>query len=274
MWGNKFLPALGLAVALAGFGLFKKVEEETENAYEKGQELVANQKYVDLNKLSEVARVSCNGLPLAAYFYRLAQDYNLPPQVIAIIPRESSGNPYATGCDPCGGSGGARLALSRQWIQISQNIGLCKGGGVCSIGYGLMQITSHTLEEYRRAEKINLTPYALLNSRIFYFRSNPSAIRDEPPQSPYNVCSNIQVGLLILRDKYKSCGGEGISRIACAVCRYNGNPKYLKALRETISKGGTGILVKLGFLKDDAVDIVKDFVVKIAGFFGFSVNRC
>lgn len=280
IFGNKFFLIAGVLsiVSLGGFFLYQKVEEETEDAYLKGQELLASQRSIDLNKLSEVSKVYCDGMPLASYFYSEVQKHGLPPQVIAIIPRESSGNPYATGCDPCGkdGTKSLRYVKSENWITAVRNMGRCRMVDVCSVGFGLMQITSHTVQDFVEQRRINVSPYAIYQSKINLFPARPSVINEEPVNSPYHVCTNIKVGLLILKDKYEACKGrEGIRRIACAVCRYNGSPLYLKHVRETIeSKGGISILTKLGFLKDDAVDILKDFVVKIGSFFGVGVDSC
>jgi hypothetical protein len=261
---------VGLAIPLKVF--WDKMDEETKDVYQRGQEELAKSNTSNLRNLSLVSGISCSSMDLGSYFQQVASSLGLPVYVIAIIPRESSGNIYATGCDSCGESSEGNRLASKDWLDVVFNTGLDKlclrkllRDQICSVGFGLMQITSHTLQGYR-----NLTdPYALYNTKAIIVNSSNdySIAKEEPERSPYHPCTNIKVGLLILKQKYDACRNvsDPTRRMACAVCRYNGRPTYLKDLRATIEKGGgLSILQKAGFIKDDLVEGVKNFVVKIA----------
>jgi len=107
---------------------------------------------------------------------------------------------------------------------------------------------------------------------------NYSAVKDEPKDSPYNPCTNIEIGLSILRDKYMACSkykDEPAKRMACAVCYYNGRTDYLAHIRDTVVKRGqAGLLVRVGFVKDGALEGLRKFLVGIADFVGWRVESC
>jgi len=55
--------------------------------------------------------------------------------------------------------------------------------------------------------------------------------------------------------------------MACAVCYYNGNTRYLSHLRKTvIDRGQAGLLVRAGFIKDGMLEGLRKFLVDIEGF--------
>jgi hypothetical protein len=96
-----------------------------------------------------------------------------------------------------------------------------------------MQITSHTLSEKeyfsegRDLSGRKVSPAALnWTKAIDVVKAGKySAVKDEPKDSPYNPCTNIEIGLSILKDKYNICWkeyGNSVKTMACAVCFYNG----------------------------------------------------
>ncbi len=256
-----------------------KMNSEVDELYT--QEVKAEETKRSMS-LDAISGVSCEGMSsLSTYFYQVADRLSIPRSAIVIIPAESMGNPYATGCDPCGSGGDKRRAQSSEWLRAVFGMGLNRLclrkatiGDTCSVGFGLMQITSHTLTDMLKrgiVKEHELSPYALYQTKAFSRR-----IDEEPQASPYNVCTNIKIGLLILREKFQACKNkQGIRKIACAFCYYNGSPKYLKHIRDQIrSRGGASLLARLGFIKDDAIDFLKDFASSIAEFLGFGIDKC
>jgi hypothetical protein len=94
-----------LGLAVLGFSLgvplkvfMDKADEEASDAYQQGQLYLAK---VNIEKLKLLQEAQCDGLDLGTYFQLKAKEKGFEPYVAAIIPQESSGNVYATGCDPC-----------------------------------------------------------------------------------------------------------------------------------------------------------------------------
>lgn len=271
-----------LGFILAGFGLklfYNKVEEDTQSTYQKTQDLLVNRSFKTIKtNLEYLDSIKCNGISLSVYFQQKLREYGLPDTAVVIIPAESSGNPYATGCDPCGGSQD-RARKSRPWLDVvfrQTDIGRrkCKIFPVCSIGFGLTQITSHTIEDYKN--KFHLNPYSLVNSKWKEFEvADPShkaqILSLEPQDSPYNVCKNIDYGLMILRDKLEECVKKKAknkvkNEIACAFCAYNGSSKYLQYLRQTAQQNfSLSLFTRLGFVKDSILEKLKDFIDRVRG---------
>ncbi|MCI4454850.1 MAG: transglycosylase SLT domain-containing protein [Thermodesulfobacterium sp.] len=265
-----------------------KADEAANDAYQQGQMYLAK---VNIDKLKLLQEVQCEGMDLGTYFQVKAKEKGFDSYVAAIIPQESSGNVYATGCDPCPQS--SKLVAERhnpqsmnwQWLKAVFNSGLhsfClrKSATIentCTVGFGLMQITSHTLSEEKYARMVQ--PSALYQTKAFEVRAgNYAAVKNEPPNSPYNPCTNIEVGLSILQDKYKICSNRDnpVRRLACAVCYYNGRPDYLEHIRETvISRGQAGLLVRVGFIKDEMLEGLRGFLNRIVSFVkNEEVDKC
>jgi hypothetical protein len=139
-----------------------------------------------------------------------------------------------------------------------------------------MQITSHTISEHKYLWRVK--PEALYRTKAKEVSAgNYSAVKDEPPDSPYNPCTNIEVGLSILQDKYRLCSKypDPVKRMACAVCYYNGRTDYLAHIRRTVvDRGQAGLLVRVGFIKDGLLEGLRKFVIGIAGFVGWNVDSC
>jgi hypothetical protein len=229
-------------------------------------------------------------LDLGTYFQQKAKEKGFEPYVAAIIPQESSGNVYATGCDPCPKDPTLKAARHNtastnwQWLQAVFNSGLhrfClrKDADIyntCTVGFGLMQITSHTISEPKYSRIVQ--PWALYQTKAKEVGAgNYSAVKDEPPNSPYNPCTNIEVGLSILQDKYMACSKypDPAKRMACAVCYYNGRTDYLAHIRRTvIDRGQAGLLVRVGFIKDGMLEGLRKFVIGVAGFVGWNIDSC
>ncbi len=275
-----------LSLAVSGISLgvplkvfIDKADEAASNAYQQGQEYLAK---VNIDKLKLLQEVSCNGLDLGTYFQLEAEDKGFEPYVAAIIPQESSGNVYATGCDRCPkdtkkANRQNPESMNWQWVKAVFSNGLHRFclrnatlSDTCTVGFGLMQITSHTISKGRYLQIVQ--PWALYQTKAKEVRAgNYSAVKYEPPNSPYNPCTNIRVGLSILRDKYEICrrkyGDRSVKTMACAVCYYNGRTDYLAHIRRTvIDRGQAGLLVRAGFIKDEMVEGLKKFLFDIAGF--------
>jgi hypothetical protein len=292
-----------LTLAVLGIGLgvpFKvfmdKADEEARNAYQEGQLYLAK---VNIEKLRLLQEVQCDGMDLGTYFQLEAKKKGFEPYVAAIIPQESAGNVYATGCDKCPKDRGLKAkrqdpeSLNGKWLQAVFNNGLyvlCLRfrdekdyaklrEGTCTVGFGLMQITSHTISEGDYPKFVNPSSLYWTKAKDVYFTKNYSLVKDEPTNSPYNPCTNTRVGLLILRDKYEICrknyGDKLAKTMACAVCYYNGRTDYLAHLRRTvIDRGQGGLLVRAGFIKDGMLEGLRKFLVEIADFVGWRVERC
>jgi hypothetical protein len=228
-------------------------------------------------------------MDLGAYFLMKANEKGLPPEVSAVIPQESSGDVYATGCDPCPDSWELKMKrkahpINSKWVDTVFDLGLHRyclrknptRENTCTVGFGLMQITSHTISEGRYTQLVQ--PYFLINTKAHVVKrsGNYEAANEEPKESPYNPCTNIEVGLEIFKDKYEACSNrsDSVRRMACAFCYYNGSPKYLQHLRQAlVERGQVGFLQRVGFIKDDIVENVKGLVIRIARLFG-EVDRC
>jgi hypothetical protein len=263
-----------------------KADEKASDAYQQGQIYLAK---VNIDKLRLLQEVNCYGMDLGTYFQVKAKEKDFDSYVAAIIPQESAGDVYATGCDPCPKSWSAAMKrkthpINSKWLDVVFSTGLhryclrknANRENTCTIGFGLMQITSHTISEGRYVGIVQ--PYALLQTKAFDVKAgNYAAVKEEPPNSPYNPCTNIEVGLSILRDKYERCSDrkDSVRRMACAVCYYNGSPNYLKHIRRTvIDRGQAGLLVRAGFIKDEAVEGVRKFLDTIVGFVKKDVDSC
>jgi hypothetical protein len=267
---------IGLGVPLKVF--IDKAGEAASDAYQQGQMYLAE---VNINKLKLLQEVQCENMDLGTYFQLEARRQGFDSYVAAIIPQESSGDVYATGCDPCPSEG---LKAERQnpdsmnwkWVKtvFSNNLHrLCLRNATisdtCTVGFGLMQITSHTISEGEYQQAVD--PSFLFLTKAWEVRAgNYSAVKEEPTKSPYNPCTNIRVGLSILKDKYKICSkyrDNEVKRMACAVCYYNGRTDYLTRIRRTvIDRGQAGLLVRVGFIKDGMLEGLRKFLVDIEGF--------
>jgi hypothetical protein len=271
---------IGLGVPLKLF--VDKAGEAASNAYQQGQLYLAE---VNINKLKLLQEVRCNYMDLGTYFQHTAQRKGFDSYVAAIIPQESAGNVYATGCDPCPKNPVLRArrrdpdSMNWKWVDTVFSIelhSLCLRratlNNTCTVGFGLMQITSHTISEDKYLRKFNLDPAALFQTKAReVMAGNYSAVKDEPPNSPYHPCTNIEVGLSILKDKYEICrrkyGDKSVKIMACAVCYYNGRTDYLAHIRRTvIDRGQAGLLVRAGFIKDGMLEGLRKFLVDIEGF--------
>jgi len=282
------LAVLGISLGVPLKVFVDKADEAAGNAYQQGQMYLAK---VNIDKLKLLQEVRCSGgLDLGTYFQQKAKEKGFEPYVAAIIPQESAGNVYATGCDPCPKDQALKAARHNtastnwQWLQAVFNTGLhrfClrKDADIyntCTVGFGLMQITSHTISEPTYSQIVK--PGALYQTKAKEVGAgNYSVVKGEPPDSPYNPCTNIEVGLSILQDKYMACSKypDPAKRMACAVCYYNGRTDYLAHIRSTvIDRGQAGLLVRAGFIKDGALEGLRKFVIGIAGFVGWSVDSC
>lgn len=282
------LVVLGISLGVPLKVFIDKADEAASDAYQQGQMYLAE---VNINKLKLLQEVRCNGgLDLGTYFQQKAKEKGFEPYVAAIIPQESAGNVYATGCDPCPKDPVLKDARRNptstnwQWLQAVFNSGLHRFclrkdatiENTCTVGFGLMQITSHTISEGKYLQRVQ--PWALYQTKAKEVGAgNYSAVKDEPPNSPYNPCTNIEVGLSILQDKYRLCSkyADPVKRMACAVCYYNGRTDYLAHIRRTvIDRGQAGLLVRVGFIKDGLLEGLRKFVIGIAGFVGWSVDSC
>ncbi len=285
---------LSLAVLGIGLGIplkvfMDKVDDAANDAYQQGQVYLAE---VNINKLRLLQEVRCDNMDLGTFFQLEAKRRGFEPYVAAIIPRESSGNVYATGCDPCSLLSPQTAAerktdsKNRLWLEAVFSNGLhflCPSqlptDKICTVGFGLMQITSHTISEWKYQQVVN--PSSLYRTKAKEVRAgNYSAVKDEPTDSPYNPCTNIRVGLSILEDKYKICrkkygDRDSVKTMACAVCYYNGRTDYLAHIRDTVIKRGqAGLLVRAGFIKDGMLEGLRKFLYDIAEFVGVRVDRC
>jgi hypothetical protein len=275
------LGVLGISLGVPLKLFVDKADEEAQSAYQQAQIPLAK---INIDKLRMLQSVQCIGMDLGTYFLLKADEKGLPPEVSAIIPQESSGDVYATGCDPCPDSWKETMRRKRdpinsQWLDMVFGQGLhnyclrrnANRENTCTVGFGLMQITSHTISEGKYTGLVQ--PSALTNTKAHMVkgRGDYSAANEEPNNSPYNPCKNIEVGLLILRDKYEICkrkyGDKSAKTMACAVCYYNGRTDYLAHLRRTvIDRGQAGLLVRAGFVKDGMLEGLRKFLVDIEGF--------
>ena len=284
------LAILGISLGVPLKVFVNRADEAAGDAYQQGQMYLAK---VNIDKLRLLQEVQCNGLDLGTYFQLKAREKGFGPYVAAIIPQESAGNIYATGCDPCPRSEELKAkrhnpeSLNWKWLQAVFSNGLhslCLRRDptlrdTCTVGFGLMQITSHTISEGRYPDIVRPSSLYRTKAKDVHFTKNYSLVKYEPEDSPYNPCTNIAVGLSILRDKYRICRskyGDGTAKaMACAVCYYNGNTRYLPHLRKTvIDRGQAGLLVRAGFIKDGALEGLRKFLVDIANFVGWRVERC
>jgi hypothetical protein len=286
------LGVLGLSLGVPLKLFVDKADEETQNAYHQAQIQLAK---INIDRLRMLQAVRCDGVDLGTYFLMQASREGLPPEVSAVIPQESSGDVYATGCDPCPKSW--KLTMERKthpinskWLEMVFGQGLyiyCfrfrnekdyakLREDTCTVGFGLMQITSHTISEERYKGLVHPEALAYTKAHVVKGSGNYSAANEEPEKSPYNPCTNIRVGLLIFKDKYNICSNrpDPVRRMACAFCYYNGRPDYLKHLRRTLVEGGqVGFLQRIGFIKDGMVEGVKGLIINIVNLFG-NVDRC
>uniref|UniRef100_A0A7C5SZ92 Transglycosylase SLT domain-containing protein n=1 Tax=Thermocrinis ruber TaxID=75906 RepID=A0A7C5SZ92_9AQUI len=282
------LAILGISLGVPFKVFMDKADEAAADAYQQGQVQLAQ---VNINKLKLLQGIKCaGGLDLGTYFQQKAREKGFEPYVAAIIPQESAGDVYATGCDPCPSEGIKTKrhdprSLNWQWLQAVFNNGLhslclrknATISNTCTVGFGLMQITSHTISESKYQWIVQ--PWALqqTKAKAVKYSGNYSAVNEEPKESPYNPCTNIDVGLSILEDKYKACSGykDPTKRMACAVCYYNGRTDYLEHIRRTvIDRGQAGLLVRVGFIKDGMLEGLRKFLVDVASFFGGSKDYC
>jgi len=275
---------IGLGVPLKFF--VDKVDEEAQNAYQQGQIQLAK---INIDRLRMLQSVQCSGMDLGTYFQLKASEKGLPPEVSAVIPRESAGDVYATGCDKCPDSWEITMKrknhpTNSKWLDMVFSQGLhnyclrkdATRENTCTVGFGLMQITSHTISEGKYTGLVQ--PYALINTKARAVKDsgNYEAANEEPKDSPYNPCTNIEVGLLIFKDKYNACRDriDPVKRMACAFCYYNGSPDYLKHLRQTlVDRGQVGFLQRVGFVKDSIVENVKGLIINIVDRFK-NVDKC
>jgi hypothetical protein len=279
---------LGISLGIPMKVFMDKADEKASDVYQQGQIYLAK---VNIDRLRLLREVRCNGMDLGTYFQARAQAKGFDPYVAAIIPQESAGDVYATGCDPCPKSWSAAMKrkthpINSKWLDVVFSKGLhryclrenANRENTCTIGFGLMQITSHTISEEKYASIVQ--PLALIQTKAFEVKTgNYAAVKDEPPNSPYYPCTNIEVGLSILEDKYRICrrkySDKPVKAMACAVCYYNGRTDYLAHIRRTvIDRGQAGLLVRAGFIKDGALEGLREFVVDIANFVGWRVDYC
>jgi hypothetical protein len=288
---NKKLLSLGVLGISLGVPLkvfMDKADEEAVDAYQQGQVYLAK---VNIDKLRLLQEVQCGkGMDLGTYFQQKAKEKGFDSYVAAIIPQESAGDVYATGCDKCPSESLKAErhkpgSMNWEWLNAVFNNGLhslclrrnATRENTCTVGFGLMQITSHTISEEKYQQYVS--PEELLRTKAIdvKLRKNYSAVKEEPERSPYNPCTNIEVGLSILQDKYRVCGkyNDPVKRMACAICYYNGRTDYLAHIRRTvIDRGQAGLLVRVGFIKDGMLEGVKKFLFNIADFVGWRVDRC
>jgi len=273
------LAILGISLGVSLKVFIDKADEDASNAYQQGQMYLAK---VNIDKLKLLQEARCDGLDLGTYFQLEAKRKGFEPYVAAIIPQESAGKVYATGCDPCPKDWQTAMErkthpINSKWLKAVFNTGLhslclrknATIDNTCTVGFGLMQITSHTISKGEYPNRVK--PEALYQTKAMEVRAgNYAAVKDEPPESPYNPCTNIEVGLSILRDKYNICRkkyGESVKTMACAVCYYNGRTDYLAHIRRTvIDRGQAGLLVRVGFIKDGLLEGLRKFIIGIESF--------
>jgi hypothetical protein len=275
------LGVLGISLGVSLKLFVDKVDEQTQDAYWQGQVQLAK---VNIDRLRLLQAVRCDGMDLGTYFLVKASGEGFEPYVAAIIPQESAGDVYATGCDPCPDSWELTMKrkthpINSRWLDMVFGQGLhnyclrkdATRENTCTVGFGLMQITSHTISEGRYKELVRPEALAYTKAHVVKGSGNYAAANEEPKDSPYNPCRNIAVGLSILRDKYDICrrkyGDKTAKTMACAVCYYNGRTDYLSHLRKTvIDRGQAGLLVRAGFIKDGTLEGLRKFLVDIEGF--------
>jgi hypothetical protein len=280
------LGVLGISLGVPLKIFVDKVDEETQNAYQQAQVQLAK---INIDRLRMLQAVRCGGMDLGTYFLLKASEKGLPPEVSAVIPQESSGDVYATGCDPCPDSWELRMKrkndpINSRWLAMVFGQGLhnyclrknASRENTCTVGFGLMQITSHTISEGKYTQLVRPEALAYTKAHVVKGSGNYSAANEEPKDSPYNPCTNIEVGLLIFKDKYNACSNrpDSVRRMACAFCYYNGRPDYLKHLRRVlVERGQVGFLQRVGFVKDSVVESVKGLIISIANLLG-NVDKC
>ncbi len=268
------LVGAGLAIPMKFF--VDKADKEAQNAYQQAQVQLAK---INIDRLRMLQAVRCDGMDLGTYFLMKASQKGLPLEVSAVIPQESGGDVYATGCDPCPKSWELTMKrkthpINSKWLDAVFGQGLhnyclrekANRENTCTVGFGLMQITSHTLSEGRYTGMVQPEELTRTKAHVVKGSGNYEAANEEPEKSPYNPCTNIDVGLEIFKDKYKACSDrtDPVRRMACAFCYYNGSPKYLQHLRQTlVERGQVGFLQRVGFVKDGVVENVKGLLTKI-----------
>jgi len=281
-----YLGFVGASLAIPLKLFVDKADEEARNAYWQGQIQLAK---INIDRLRMLQAVRCGGMDLGTYFLIKADENRLPPEVSAVIPQESSGDVYATGCDPCPDSWELTMKrkthpINSKWLDMVFGQGLhnyclrrnATRENTCTVGFGLMQITSHTISEGKYTGLVQ--PSALNNTKAHVVKGGGdySAANEEPKDSPYNPCTNIAVGILIFKDKYTACSNRSdpVRRMACAFCYYNGSPKYLQHLRQAlVDRGQVGFLQRAGFVKDSIVENVKGLMISIANLV-INIDRC
>ncbi|MEM1679486.1 MAG: hypothetical protein QXD20_09695 [Ignisphaera sp.] len=288
-----------LFVGFTGLGFFalEKTEDIAKSELSSELDRVGTSMYVSYlrEQRHNLERFQCNGRPLYEIVENERRRMGLPPATLYLIFRESgrSANPYAVGCDECIGSsycfkrGGTSSPnnknLGKEWLSAFHRHGLYKyclcpafrnnpalaSERICSVGFGLMQITTTSLQKYTGSI---ISPSSLVNSKIHATnggRVNLELVSQEPSQSPFNPCTNVYVGLLILQEKAKSCG----NRPVCTICRYSGRAMGMRELAniivEDLRRAGLNpqfsFAAKLGFVYSDVKQFLIDFANRIRG---------
>lgn len=248
-------------VGIGALGIFGLEKTEEKAGQELSEKLINNGTilYTDYIKSARhnLEKFQCNGKPLYMFIEEQRRAMGLPEVALYLIFRESgkSANPYAVGCDECRGSsvcfknGGPsslrNKSLGVEWLNAFYELGLyryclCRAfhdpvvarDRICSVGFGLMQITTTSLRGYTGRY---IEPQALRLSKIHATaggRVNPELVAQEPARSPFNPCTNTYIGLLILQEKAKSCGNKPV----CTVCRYSGRAMGMASLAKYIEE--------------------------------------
>ncbi|RUM31323.1 MAG: hypothetical protein DSY42_03025 [Aquifex sp.] len=191
---------------------------------------------------TKVGYVECkdfSGTPSQVISY-IANRLGIPEEmIILIIAAESSADPYAVSCDICRSCGGLTSdrwktnPKTQEWIgwiienewklsshmsRGGKNIDCSKPSYCwCNVGFGLTQVASFNL---------SFSPSV---------PPNPPLIEEEPPESPFNVCTNIYEGMKVLKKCIERYGNS-----AKALCCYNGrnNEWYLEYLKRKAEELG------------------------------------
>ena len=230
---------IGLTGLLSGFFFFSffgysswKEDLREHLAYRNLERISRQVPYVDCEDFSGTPR---------EVFERLAERFNLPKEaLIVLLSAESSGNPYAVSCDVCKSCGGltsdrwkSNLSVLsyKSWVLENRSLldpYMSKGGNYvncslppncwCNLGFGLMQIAAFNL------------PYPAPD-----VSPNPPFYEEEPPESPFNLCTNLYYGFSI----YRKCV-ERTGSYEDALCCYNGTSprRYLRHLISSSEKLG------------------------------------
>lgn len=259
----KVILSFGIIVSgvYIGKNLIASAIEETKNYRKEVESRLIEKAY---EKLYEIPSVDCSefsGTPAEVFSY-LSSVYGVPKEIaLLVIGVETGGrlNLYATSCDVCKSCGGVtsdrwkenrKVQEWKNWVLQNRNIlepYMSKGSKVidcskppecwCNVGFGVMQIASFNLKNFPPSES-----------------PKPYAPEEEPPDSPYNLCTNLSYGFEVLGRCWKKYQDK-----AKAICCYNGvnNSQYLEKIKNLAEKLG----------------VKRSWKAKIVDFFQINVEK-